>query len=193
VSYVTNSFDEKVVELLQGGAVGFMPSDTIYGLSCRALDEAAVERVHKIKNRDSGKPCIVLVANLKMLDLLSISADQARLVQEYWPGKISLEFNAPNAPSWLHRGTNKFAIRMPDNSKLRKLIKKVGPIVSTSANTQGGQPAESIDQAKEYFGEDLDFYIDQGTISSEPSTIVVLKNGKLEVDRQGAVKIKETK
>lgn len=47
--YVTNTFDDKVVKLLKSGAIGFMPSDTIYGLSCRALDEAAVGRLHFVK------------------------------------------------------------------------------------------------------------------------------------------------
>lgn len=169
-----------------------MPSDTIYGLSCRALDERAVERVHKLKKRDPGKPLIVLISDIAQLNDLGINPNQAEPIKNYWPGKISMEFSAPESPAWLHRGTKKFAIRMPANKELDELIKKTGPIISTSANVQSGKLASSLAEAKRCFGDRLDFYIDAGTIRSKPSTIVVVKNGKLAVDRQGAVKIGDT-
>jgi len=167
-----------------------MPSDTIYGLSARALDEQAVERIHKLKERDSNKPCIVLISDLKMLNMLSISPEQAKLVEPYWPGPISLEFDASASPTWLHRGNNFFAIRMPNFPELLDVIRKVGPIISTSANLQGREPAKSALEAKEIFGEKLDFYVDTGELHNQPSTLVKAANGKLEVIRPGAVKIK---
>lgn len=193
VSYFTTKFDDEVVRLLKSGGVGFMPSDTIYGLSCRALDKKAVERIHALKRRDSGKPCIVLISKINQLKDLNIDSAQAGVMEEYWPGKISLEFNAPDAPTWLHLGLGRFAVRMPDDKELLRLIDGVGPIISTSANIQGDKPAISIEEAKEYFGDQLDFYIDSGKIHSEPSTIVIFKDGKLKVDRPGAVKIKNEK
>lgn len=156
-----------------------MPSDTIYGLSCRALDEDAVERVHRLKKRSSGKPLIVLISDIEQLSKLNIDPGQAGIIKDYWPGKISLEFNAPKSPVWLHRETKKFAIRLPAHKELRELIEEVGPIVSTSANVQSGQPALSLAEAVQYFGEKLDFYVDVEVLKSEPSTIVVVKNGGL--------------
>ncbi|HET9721591.1 MAG TPA: L-threonylcarbamoyladenylate synthase [Candidatus Saccharimonadales bacterium] len=191
VSYVTDKFDDRVVELLRDGAVGLLPSDTIYGLSCRALDKAAVERIHKLKGRDSNKPLIVLIADTKMLDLLSISGNQAKQVEPYWPGAISLEFQAPSSPHWLHRGFKHFAIRVPDYPELRDLIRQVGPIVSTSANLQGQQPVASVAAAQEFFGDKLDFYVDVGELDNPPSTLAILENGRLKTVRQGAVKIED--
>ncbi|MEK7561814.1 MAG: L-threonylcarbamoyladenylate synthase [Patescibacteria group bacterium] len=189
MSYFSDSFDREIIKLLQNGAVGFMPSDTIYGLSCRALDKTAVERVHKLKSRNSDKPCVVLISDIRQLSDLKVDQSQADTVADYWPGKISLEFDARRAPAWLHRGTGHFAIRLPDYLLLRELIRQVGPILSTSANPKGTKPANSVAAAWTYFGEGLDFYIDAGKINTEPSTIVVIKDGKLEVDRLGAVKI----
>lgn len=190
MSYDTDRFDDEVVKLLKSGAVGFMQSDTIYGLSCRALDKKAVERVYVLKRRDSNRPCIVLISKINQLKDLNIDLTQAGAMSNYWPGKISLEFNAPDAPMWLHRGMGRFAVRMPDDAELLRLIDSIGPIISTSANTQGGDPAVDVYAAKKYFGGGLDFYIDRGKIDSEPSTIVIIKNGKLNVDRPGAVKIR---
>ncbi len=190
MSYITDSFDERVIELLKSGGVGFMPSDTIYGLSCLALNDKAVERIRKLKDRSSGKPFIVLISEPEQLVSLGVDVDQTKVMDQYWPGKISLECSAPKAPSWLHLGMYHFAVRVPDYPELLKLIKATGPIVSTSANLQGLKPIESVSEAQKLFGNQLDFYIDIGDLrDQEPSTIVVLENGQLKVDRPGAVKI----
>jgi len=192
MSYRTDRLDERVIELLRNGGVGFMPSDTIYGLSCRALDEQAVERIYALKKRDSEKPLIVLVATISQLDELGIKRDKASLAEQYWPGGLTLICEAPGVPAYLHRGTQSLAVRVPDNNDLRDFILKTGPLVSTSANTQGDAIASSTKDAETYFGEQLDFYVDAGDLSEhKPSTLVRAVNGKLEVIREGAVKIKE--
>lgn len=189
MSYITDSFDDEIVRRLEAGGVGLLPSDTIYGLSARALDRGAVERIHALKDRSPGKPMIVLISDIKMLDLLSISADQAGLAKDYWPGPLSLEFQAPDAPAWLHRGLKHFAIRLPDYPELRQLIDKVGPLVSTSANIEGQEPVSSVAEARRVFGDKLDFLVDAGQLDNPPSTLAVVEDGRLKVVRQGAVKI----
>jgi L-threonylcarbamoyladenylate synthase len=192
MSYLTDRLDERVAELLQKGAVGFMPSDTIYGLSCQALDEQAVERVYRLKKRDLDKPFIILISNISQLWRLNIDTAQTLIMESYWPGPISLECDVSQAPVWLNRGKRCEAFRMPADENLKKLIEETGPIVSTSANLQGGEPAATVAEAKEYFGEQLDFYVDVGDLSDrQPSTLVRNSNGKLEVIRPGAVEIKE--
>jgi L-threonylcarbamoyladenylate synthase len=82
------------------------------------------------------------------------------------------------------------AVRVPDNFELRNLIKKTGPIVSTSANLRGQEPAKTVKEARKYFGDRLDFYVDAGHLDSQPSTLVKIENNKLKVVRQGAYEIK---
>ncbi len=168
-----------------------MPADTVYGLSCRALNETAVERIYRFKYRFIGKPFIVLISDTSQLKQLNININAAEAIEKYWPGSVTFVCDAPNSPEWLHRGTRTLAVRVPPTKQLRKLIKSVGPIVSTSANLYARKPANSLSQAIDYFGEKIDFYVDVGEIDGLPSTIVRLKNDKLEVLRQGAVKIDE--
>lgn len=188
MSYITDSFDDEIIRLLKQGKAGLLPSDTIYGLSAKALDKAAVSKLHKLKDRSTHKPFIVLVSDLKMLDLLSISLSQIKLVEEYWPGPLSVIF-ASGAPDFLTRGTGSLAVRMPDSPDLTALINQVGPMVSTSANLEGEAPARSVTEARAVFSETLDFYVDVGELDNPPSTLAVIDNGKLKVVRQGAVKI----
>lgn len=189
MSYFTDKFDDKIVEILKQGGVGILPSDTVYGLSGPALDKKAVRRIHELKGRDADKPFIVLISNTKMLNMLSISVDCAEAVMNYWPGPLSIILPSA-APDFLARGTKTLAVRLPDYPALRDLIDKVGPIISTSANLQGQKPLSSAAEAKKLFGDKLDFYVDAGTLNNPPSTLAALKNGRLHVIRQGAVKIK---
>lgn len=169
-----------------------MPSDTIYGLSCRALDEAAVERLRKIKNRGKNKPFIILISSTSQLPDLGVSPTDMAPALRYWPGRLTFICDANDAPVWLHRGTKTLAIRQPGDDALRTLIHKTGPLVSTSANLAGGKLAHTANRAQEYFGDKLDFYIDKGAINRKPSTIIKATLTKVEVVRQGTVKIKET-
>jgi L-threonylcarbamoyladenylate synthase len=190
MSYMTNQIDQKVVGLLSGGSVGFLPTDTIYGLSAVAMNEQAVERIHHLKGRDGSTPLIVLIADIEQLDSLGLKKDDADLIKKYWPGPLSVEFDAASAPSWLHRGNRFFAVRMPNNKELRELINTTGPIVSTSANLHGKKPASTTSEAERYFGKKLDFYVGAEKLEGEPSTLVKIENGQIKVLRQGAFPIK---
>ncbi|HLB66188.1 MAG TPA: L-threonylcarbamoyladenylate synthase [Candidatus Saccharimonadales bacterium] len=192
MSYITNSFDAKVVKLLKLGGVGFMPSDTIYGLSCRALDKKAVARLRKIKGCDQDKPFIALISSLTQLTDVGVITTDVAPALRYWPGRLTIICDALIAPLWLHRGTKTLAVRQPDNEELRNLIAKVGPIISTSANLASQKPARSMAAGQKFFGDKLDFYVDKGTINKKPSTIIHATFSKVEVVRPGAVRIKET-
>lgn len=189
MSYLTNGFDYKIIELLNDGAVGFMPSDTIYGLSCRAQDKRAVDRLKDLKERDGSKAFIVLINDVEMLDLLSIYKKQVEPAEKYWPGPLTLECDTHMAPVWLPKINGHFGIRIPNKPDLLELISKVGPLVSTSANRSGESPAQTADEAQRVFGKKLDFYVDQGPLQGLPSTLARINNGQLEVLRQGAVKL----
>jgi L-threonylcarbamoyladenylate synthase len=191
VAYITEGFDNEIIRLLKAGGVGLLPTDTIYGLSCVALDKPAVEKVHRIKQRDKTKPFVVLISHIEQLNDLGIITTDAAPALRYWPGRLTLICVAEKAPDWLQMGTRTLAVRQPDHDRLRDLIDKTGPIISTSANLSGGRPAASVKQARGYFGDKLDFYVDSGELEGQPSTIVKSSFKGLEVVRPGAVIIND--
>lgn len=189
MAYITDIFDDKITDSLQSSGVGLLPTDTIYGLSCRALDQLAVNRLHKLKDRSAHKPFIILISDIKMLNLLSISQKQTSLVIKYWPSALSVVFSAPKAPAWLRLGSQTLAVRLPNHSSLQKLINKTGPLISTSANIEGQEPTKSVQEAKSIFGNRLDFYVDVGMLDNPPSSLAEENKGQLKILRQGAVKL----
>jgi L-threonylcarbamoyladenylate synthase len=184
---------QEAVKILKNGGVGVLPTDTIYGLVGSAFSKGAVESVYKVRGRDEGKPCIILVSSYKELEKFDIQIEPF----SFWPGKVSVVVPLSSKESlrkfkYLHRGADTLAFRMvsPRNKNLFTLIKRVGPLVAPSANPQGLAPAENITQAKRYFGDTVDFYVSSGTKKSKPSTLVAYKDGKITLIRQGAVAIR---
>lgn len=189
VSYFTDSFDGKVINLLKKGGVGLLPTDTIYGLSAAALNQPAVKRISRLKGRETNQQFIVLISNLEMLDLLSIPK-VPNYINNLWPGPLSIILTALSAPNWLSPDGKSIAVRWPDYPALQNLIDKTGPLISTSANFHGQEPTATAKAAQAIFGDNLDFYVDAGRLTSQPSTLAALNNGRLEILRQGAVKIR---
>jgi len=180
--------------IIRNGGVGVIPTDTIYGLAGKALDEKVVERIYEIKGRKPDKPLIILISALKDLELFNIALDNKvrKMLSKYWPGKVSIILPCPKKElAYLHRGTNTLAFRLPDFPELTNLIKQTGPLVAPSANPEGLKPAEGVSEAKNYFGKEVDFYVAGGSLKSEPSTLIAIAINKnaVEIVRKGAVRI----
>jgi len=159
-----------IAERIKQGEIGVIPTDTIYGIVCSAFNENSVEKLYKIRKRNKDKPMIILIGSVNDLKLFNIDA-----IVKNWPEKTSIVFDC-NDFEYLHRGKRSLAFRLPHNKDLIDILKISGPIVAPSANIEGGKPAENIKEAKSYFGDKIDFYLEVGTIKSKPSKIIYLNN-----------------
>lgn len=159
-----------IAERIKQGEIGVIPTDTIYGIVCSAFNKNSVEKLYKIRKRNKDKPMIILIGSVNDLKLFNINA-----IVKNWPEKTSIVFDC-NDFEYLHRGKRSLAFRLPHNKDLIDILKISGPIVAPSANIEGGKPAENIKEAKSYFGDKIDFYLDVGTIKSKPSKIIYLNN-----------------
>jgi L-threonylcarbamoyladenylate synthase len=177
-------------QLQKPAAVGIIPTDTVYGIAARASDQTAVARLYKLKKRDD-KPGTLIAASIRQLEDLGLKHRYLKAVEQFWPGAVSVVIPASSPElAYLHRGKMSLAVRIPDDKKLRAILKKTGPLLTTSANHPGEPTAITIKQAKDYFGEQVDFYSDGGELSRrKPSTIIRIVDDAIEVLRPGGVKI----
>lgn len=162
-----------LAQIIGSGGIGILPTDTIYGIVGLASSKSSTDRVYDTKGRTPDKPPIVLITSIdQMLDTPSPAAKKA--LDQYWPGANSIILPAPSAPNWLTRGTTTVAYRListdatpqTDLFSLYHLINITGPLIAPSANPEGLPPAKNIDQARAYFGNNVDFYINGGTIKN---------------------------
>lgn len=188
-----NQIQKAIVPILKLGGIGVLPTDTLYGVVGSAFDKKTVERIYELRQRELDKPMIILISAVSELKKFGIvlSTVQKKALSNVWPGKVSVVLDCKNKKfKHLHRGKNTLAFRLPDDLELLRLLKKVGPLVAPSANLAGKKPATTYKEAKKYFDEEVDFYVDFGKLKSKPSTLIFMdKKGDLKVLRQGAVKL----
>lgn len=183
-------YDHADDRLKQPGAIGVIPTDTVYGVVARAVDSAAVARLYELKKRDD-KPGTLIAADLRQLEALGLKHAYLKAVEQFWPGAVSVVIPTSNpALEYLHRGKMSLAVRIPRPKELKELLQKTGPLLTSSANHPGETPASRIAEAKKYFGDQVDFYVDGGDMSRHaPSTIIRVVDDAVEVLRPGAVRI----
>ncbi len=179
--------------ILRSGGVGVILTDTIYSVVGFAMRPETVEKIYQIRKRGPKKPMIVLISSVRDLARFGISPSPKiqKILRAVWPGKVSVILPCRSKKfSYLHRGANSLAFRIPQKKQLLALLRKTGPLVAPSANLEGKPPAATITEAKKYFKNAIDFCIDGGRIKSLPSTLIAIdQNGSITVRRQGAAKL----
>lgn len=178
---------EEVIEIISGGGVVIIPTDTQYGIAASALDVDAVDRIFDLKQRSPDKPLVVLISDIAQIEQFGIivSNNLEDKLKTYWPGPYSIVLPTIDEQyEYIHRGTNNIAFRMPDEASLLDLITATGPIVAPSANPEGMPPAISVSEARAYFGTDVDFYLDGDDLSGKPSTILMFDGDEVVILRE---------
>lgn len=181
--------DPQVAALLHQGKVGVIPTDTIYGVVASANNKQAVERLYELKQRrDDARSGTVIAANTQQL--LDFGIDQAivKQVEHLWPNPLSIELPLGEQFAYLFQSGPHRAFRVVADQHIAAFLEKAGMLLTSSANRSGHPPATTIAQAQEYFGDQVDFYVEGGDLSDRPpSTVAVIRAGKLHVVRPGAV------
>jgi L-threonylcarbamoyladenylate synthase len=136
---------DQAAEILRGGGLVAMPTETVYGLGANAYDAEAVARIFVAKQRPKWDPVIVHVAGpngaeAMMKGLVREVPEQARkLMQAYWPGPLTLLLPRTAAvPDVVTAGRPLMGVRMPSHPVAAELIRRAGlPVAAPSANTFG--------------------------------------------------------
>ena len=182
--------DPELVAAINNGAIGVLPTDTVYGLIGKAESPEAIERMYSVKSRER-QPGTTIGASTSQLEQLGFPANQLQRAAHYWPNALSVEMNASSIPEYLSTKQPVMAARVPDTPELLALLKQTGPLMTTSANAPKQPTSTSVQMAIDYFGDDVDFYVDGGDLSGRPpSTIIGFDDaGETIMYRQGAVEI----
>ncbi|MGH7294182.1 MAG: L-threonylcarbamoyladenylate synthase, partial [Polyangiaceae bacterium] len=106
------------VRVLRAGGLVAMPTETVYGLAARALDEQALARVYEAKGRPASHPLIAhVVGEAQARQLASAWPERAaRLARAFWPGPLTLVVDrAPHVPAAVAGGGSSIAVRAPSH------------------------------------------------------------------------------
>lgn len=182
---------ERIVKEIKAGNLVITPTDTVYGILADACNIDAVRKVYDAKRRSRTKPLLLLVNDEKMLKeyAADLTPFEEEIIREYWPGKLTILLpRNRNVFDAIVNGGDYVGIRMPDNVELREIIAKVGrPLVSTSANISEKLTITNPAELEPELSEKIAYIEDAGTVEGDPSSIIKIVNGKIQVLRDGEV------
>ena len=190
----------KAVETLKRGEIIAYPTDTAYGLGADPSDKKAVSKIFKIKGRMKEKSLPLIAVNLAMVKKFGFLKGKALgLAKKHWPGPLTLVIKATPLSKRIFSiytlKNGKIAIRVPKSPFSRRIsfLLKI-PIVSTSANLSERPLCFSKKEIEKQFKERKfkpDYILNVGRLKkSKPSTIIEIKKGKINILRQGTIKIR---
>lgn len=172
-----------ISKILKDGGVCILPTETVYGLACRADNTEAIKRLYAIKGRNFDKPLAVCVSHLNMAKgLAEFGPIASHLAAEFWPGPLTLVLSAKAKvlDEKCYQGET-IALRCPDIDWSKNLEI---PLALTSANKSGEPAAVTADT-----GLEVESVLDDGPSREKvPSTILLVKDGKIKCLREGALK-----
>ncbi|XXG41541.1 hypothetical protein AAC387_Pa01g1982 [Persea americana] len=197
---------DPVVSLLKDGAVGVIPTDTVYAIVCDMKSHSAIERLRRIKCIETSKPLSILCLSFRDIDTYTMGfprgnalgqMDIFRAVKHCLPGPYTFILPASKElPKQCirHGTTTKFSsrksvgVRMPDDPICRAILEKLdAPLISTSVKwpRQDEWMIDPVIIADIYEPEGLDFVVDGGVRVADPSTVVDMTGSFPSIIRQG--------
>src|SRR5262245_26373970 len=131
----------RAAEILRGGGLVAMPTETVYGLAANALDTRACAGIFEAKDRPWFDPLIVHIDRRDILSTICSSIDdRAKLLMDrFWPGPLTLVLpKTDRVPDLVTAGLPTVAVRMPSHAIAHELIRLAGvPLAAPSANRFG--------------------------------------------------------
>lgn len=191
----------RTVQALAEGKLVAVPTETVYGLACSALNERAVARLAVLKQRSPEFPFALAIKSAEdARDYVPcLSPLAARLTRRCWPGPVTLVLDSSHPDSLLGQlpesvreavvpnGT--VGLRVPAHDALLAILRlTAGPLVLTSANLPGEPDAVSAADVARMIGDDIDLILDDGQSKfGQPSSVVRVGESKLDLVRAGVI------
>ncbi len=165
---------KNIIKEIKEGKTFIYPTDTIYGIGCNAKDSEAVQKIRRIKSRDS-KPFSVIAPSIQWIRKnLVVNKNAEKWLREL-PGPYTLILKLKTKKA-IAGEVNDFSgtlgVRMPDNW-FSELVTKAGvPFVTTSVNPTGQPHMTSLNSLDKAIKNEVDYIIYEGQKKGKASKVV---------------------
>ena len=191
----------RAVQALAEGKVVAVPTETVYGIGVRALDEQAVRRLLEVKGHRAGSPLSLAIRSLdEALDYApNMSPLARRLARRCWPGPVTLVVDNSHPESLVRQlppsvqqavsPQQTIGLRVPGHDVVLDVLRMLaGPLILTSANRSGQGEPRTAGDVLEALGDDVQLVLDDGQCRfGLASSVVQVTGNRLEILRDGVV------
>lgn len=185
----------KAAQLLDNSELVAFPTETVYGLGAKVSDEAAVRKIFSVKGRAKGQALLVHISQIQQLSGIveNITPDARLLMDEFWPGPLSIILRAhKNLSPVVTGGKSTVGLRMPSHPVARNLIDITGPLAATSANYSGSPSPLNAAHVKEDLNGLIAAIVEGGpTLQGIESTIIDLSQEPYRILRRGTIGVSD--
>jgi L-threonylcarbamoyladenylate synthase len=176
---------EEAREAIRNGEIVIYPTDTVLGMGCDPFNQTAVDKLFKIKGKQSDGLSIMLNNKKEIYNYCEVNKKYEKIISDFLPGPITLIMKSKkNFAKGVTKNGN-IAIRIPLNKTANDLAKD-RPVITTSANIHGEKIAVNIMEAKILFQNNC-YYLDGDKPTNIESTIIDLSKDRPEIRRIGAL------
>ncbi len=183
---------DKIIDLINDGGVGIIPTETVYGIVCKANNDDAIDRIYEIKGRASNQPLQVLIAEPHDMHKYMNNEILANKLVNYWPGSLTAVVAADDLSSQeisdklIYEGG--VGLRCPNDELARMIIERVGgAVAATSANISKEVPSNDPAIINNVFENQLMILDDGARNNVTGSTVISYITDPPSLIRQGVL------
>ncbi len=186
---VTKQDIKQICDVIEKGGIVAFPTETVYGLGIRFQDEKALDDLMEAKQRDYSKAITLMVADQKDIHQYAYVNEKAqKIINQFMPGMITLIFQKkPSVDDVMTHGKDTIGIRIPDSEFVLSLLRKVGPMLVTSANLSHHQNTTSTKEVLEQLEGRIDMVVEGKTSDNIASTVVDVSQDEIKILRAGKI------
>jgi tRNA threonylcarbamoyl adenosine modification protein (Sua5/YciO/YrdC/YwlC family) len=181
---------KQAAQILHGGGIAAIPTDSSYALVCHLDDKAAAENLRRIRQVDDRHHLTLLCRDLSELaSYARVDNRQYRLLKLGTPGPYTFLLEAtkevPRRVS--HPSRRTIGLRVPDHAVTQALLEVLGqPLLATTLIPPGEtEPMNDPHAIRERFQKLIQAVIDAGACPMQPTTVIDLAHGEPVLVRQG--------
>ncbi len=180
----------QAVQIIHGGGIVAIPTDSCYALVCHLDDKSAVERLRRIRGVDDKHHLTLLCRDLSEIALYAkVDNRQYRLLKAATPGPYTLILESTKElPRRLsHPSRKTIGLRVPENAITRALLEELGqPLLATTLILPGDDgPLTDAEDIRERLEKQIELVIDGGACSLVPTTVIDMTGAQPVLLREG--------
>lgn len=179
-----------VVDIIREGGLIAYPTDSSYAFGCHIGDKQAIDRIHRIRCTDKSHNFTLMCSDLSEISVYARVDNWAyRLIKSMTPGPYTFILPATReVPKRLQNPRRRtIGLRVPDHTLAHAILERLGePVMSSTLSLPGDDtPLTDPFEIEERIGSQIDLVIDAGPTGIEPTSVLDLTGGSVEVLRVG--------
>ena len=180
----------EIVATIRSGGLLAYPTDSSYALGCHIGDKRAMDRIRRIRRTDKNHNFTLVCSDLSEISLYARTDNWAyRLIKSLTPGPYTFILQATReVPKRLQHPRRKtIGIRVPDNAIVQAILGALGePIMSSTLTLPGDDtPLTDVNEIEARIGHQIDLIVEGGTTGIEPTSVIDLSEGSINILREG--------